>query len=189
MKIDIVMSIKEAQKYISDHRKRQSDPFLWPDFMTGLPDRSAVQKTLDTYFSKQKTHVIAYICISNIQPYLVKYGSKKHIEIIQWAAGILKTTADVHKGFVGILDTHDFVAVVKKTEFDKFIKTVTQRFAKKTRSFYTDKDLKNDYVLSFSRDGKDVEMGLMSLAFSCTEGREIPRERLLQELERSCSTK
>lgn len=182
------MSIREAQKYIREHRKRQSDPFLWPDFMTGLPDRASVQQTIDKYFNKPKSHVIVYICIDNIQPYLVKYGSKKHIEIIQWAAGILKTTADAHKAFVGILDTHDFVAVVKKTEFDKFIKTATDRFGKKVRSFYSDNDLKNDYVLAFSRDGKDVEMGLMGLEHTSTDGREIPRERLLQELERSCSS-
>lgn len=183
------MSIKEAQKYINGHRKRQADPFLWPDFMTGLPDRAAVQHMIDKHFNKLDTHLIAYICIDNIQPYLVKYGSKNHIEIIQWAAGILKTTADAHKGFVGIMDTHDFVAIIKNSEFEKFIKTVSDRFSRKTRSFYSEKDLENGYVLAFSRDGKDIKMGLMSLEHTTTRGREIPRERLLQELERSCAAK
>ena len=183
------MGIREAQKFINDHRKKQSDPFLWPDFMTGLPDRAAVQKMVEKYYPKLKTYCISYICIENIQPYLVKYGSKNHVDIIQWAAGILKTTADKYDGFVGILDTHDFIVICKRKDFDEFIKKVTSDFERKAHTFYTDKDLSNGYVLSFSREGSDVRMGLMSLKYRTTNGMNLPREQVLLELERACSSR
>jgi len=180
------MGIREAQKYINQHRKKQSDPLNWPDFMTGLPDRAAVQKMVEKYSPKLKTHCISYICIENIQPYLVKYGSKNHVDIIQWAAGILKTYAEKYDAFVGILDTHDFVAICSRKDFDDFIKDASADFQKKARDFYTQKDLKNGFVLSFTRDGKEVKMGMMDLKYCTTNGKDIPRERILPELERAC---
>jgi len=180
------MSIREAHKYINQHRKMQADPLQWPDFMTGLPDRAAVQVMLDKFYPKLKTHCISYICIENIQPYLVKYGSKNHMDIIQWAAGILKTTADKYDGFVGILDTHDFVAICKRNDFDDFIKTASSSFLKKASEFYPDEDLRNGYVLAFSRDGNEVRMGLMDLKYTTTDGMDVPKDRILPELERAC---
>lgn len=180
------MGIREAQKYINQHRKIQADPLNWPDFMTGLPDRAAVQQMIEKFYPKLKTHCISYICIENIQPYLVKYGSKNHVDIIQWAAGLLKTYADKYNGFVGILDTHNFVVICKKSDFDNLIKAASASFQKKVSEFYSDKDLKNGYVLSFSRDGEEVQMGLMDLKYRSTNGMDIPKERILPELERSC---
>lgn len=180
------MGIREAQKYINQHRKMQSDPLKWPDFMTGLPDRAAVQKMLDKYYPKLKTHCVSYICIENIQPYLVKYGSRNHVDIIQWAAGILKTTADKYEGFVGILDTHDFVVICRKKDFEGFIKEVSESFQKKISEFYPKEDLDNGYVLSFSRNGSEVKMGLMGLKYHSTNGLDVPKERILPELERAC---
>ena len=186
--ITSAMGIREAHRYINDHRKKQSDPFLWPDFMTGLPDRPAVLKMLDKFYPKLKTFCVAYICIENIQPYLVKYGSKNHVEIIQWAAGILKTTADSFGGFVGILDTHDFIVILKQKDFEGFMARASADFEKKAITFYSDRDLKNGYVLSFSRDGKDVRMGLMGLKYRTTDGMNIPKERIIPELERACTS-
>ena len=184
------MGLKEAKKYISEHKKRQSDPFLWPDFMTGLPDRPAILEMLDKYYPKLKTHCIAYVSIDNIQPYLVKYGSKNHMAIIQWTAGILKTTADTYKGFVGVLDTHDFIIICKHSDFEKFMNESSKRFKKKSLEFYDEKDLKNEYVMSFSRDGLEVRVGLMELKYQATcSDIDLPKERILTELERACSGK
>lgn len=182
------MGLKEAQKYIKDHKKKQSDPFLWPDFMTGLPERAAIQIMADKYYSKLKTHCISYISIENIQPYLVKYGSKNHVDIIQWTAAILKTTADKYKAFIGVLDPHDFVLICKSSDFDSLIKDAATTFERKSQSFYEEKDLKNGHVLSFQRDGKDVKMGLMRLKYCTTKDSDKPpKERLLLDLERSCT--
>ena len=36
------MGFKEAKKYISELHKKQDDPYLWPDYLTGLPDKNAI---------------------------------------------------------------------------------------------------------------------------------------------------
>ncbi len=38
------MGLAEAKKYIQELHKKQSDPFLWPDYLTGLPDKAAIIK-------------------------------------------------------------------------------------------------------------------------------------------------
>jgi GGDEF domain-containing protein len=96
------VGIAEAKKYIADLRKRQENPYLWPDFLTGLPEKPAIISNLQKVYPKLGEFAIAYIRIANIHPYLIKYGPDKHAEIIQWAAAILKTSCDLCQScFVG----------------------------------------------------------------------------------------
>ncbi|MDA8431488.1 MAG: hypothetical protein M0Z60_00830, partial [Nitrospiraceae bacterium] len=105
-----MMGITEAKHYIQELHKRQENPYLWPDFLTGLPDKGAIIRNLDTVYPNLGRYSIAYVRIGNIHPYLVKYGPDRHADIIQWAAAILKTTCDkCSKCFVGTMSTHDFV--------------------------------------------------------------------------------
>jgi hypothetical protein len=98
------MVTSEAKKYIQDLHKKQKNPFLWPDYLTGLPDKAAIIKIMDEVFPKLGEYSIAYVRIANIQPYLIKYGPDRHAEIIQWAAAILKTSSDKRpNSFVGTL--------------------------------------------------------------------------------------
>ena len=128
------MGLTEAKKYIQDLRKRQSNPFLWPDYLTGLPDKSAIIKKMDEVFPKLGDYSVAYLRIDNIQPYLLKYGPHKHAEIIQWAAAILKTNSDkCPNSFVGILNTHDFIAICETKNMVKAIEGVREIFRKKAK--------------------------------------------------------
>ena len=87
------MGLREAQEYITRLHKLQDNPYNWPDYLTGLPDRAAVLKKIDEVYDKFDRYSVAYVRIVNVHPYLLKYGDSKHAEIIQWAAGLLKTTA------------------------------------------------------------------------------------------------
>ena len=182
------MGLREAGKYLKALRKRQEDPFLWPDFLTGLPDKHAViMKTHEAYSKLGKT-AVACVRINNINTYLVKYGTDKHAEIIQWAAAILKTSAEKHKCFVGIFRNRDFIAVGKTKELEKFLAEATRLFGNKAKSFYKAKDVKSGVVLSFVRNGRRVELGLMGLISSTIDVMtDIPREHLIPYLVKSCS--
>lgn len=182
------MSLRDAKKYISELRKRQDDPFQWPDYLTGLPNAHAIIKKTNEVYPKLGRYAIAYICIGNINTYLIKYGSERHAEIIQWAAAILKTTADKHGCFVGASKSHDFVAIGKKQDIKAFLEDANKLFDKKAKSFYDKRDLDSKSVLSFVSNGKPVNLGLMRLAFSSIDSKtDIPREDVLPYLERNCS--
>jgi hypothetical protein len=163
------MGIQEARKYLNELKQKQGKPELWPDFLTGLPDKSTMLKKVGEAIMKRTKHTVFYIRIADVEPYLVKYGSTHHIEVVKWAAAILKTTAEKYHGVVGVFDTHDFIAILKKKDAGTFIGEAKQTFDRKVKSFYSDEDLKSKTVLSFKGNGGDVNVGLMRLASASSD--------------------
>jgi hypothetical protein len=45
------MGLTEAKKYIQHLHKKQDNPYLWPDYLTGLPDKSAIIKKMESVTS------------------------------------------------------------------------------------------------------------------------------------------
>lgn len=184
------MGITEAKKYIEELHKRQENPYLWPDFLTGLPDKAAILKKLAEVYPKLGQYAVVYVRIANIHPYLIKYGPDRHAEIIQWAAAILKTTCDQCAGcFVGTVGTHDFVAMCKTQSMGKHMKSAQKAFNKKMESFYTKEDLKNKTTLSFARNGGIVRVGLMKMvAVVADSPTSVDRSLLIREMGRICDS-
>jgi len=182
------MGAREAKKYISDLHRKQKDPNLWPDFLTGLPHVSAIVKKVEQVYPKLGQYGVSYVRIANIHPYLIKYGPDHHSEIIQWAAASLKTTAEKYGGFVGSIGTHAFVAVCKSRDIDKFLNESSKVFEKKAHTFYNAQDLKRDAVLSFERDNRRVDIGLMKLISASIKGKtDIPKDGLISHLSAICA--
>ncbi len=183
------MGLREAKRYIDQLHRKQGNPFLWPDYLTGLPDRQAVLKKLDDLYPKLGRHAIAFVRIANIHPYLLKYGYENHSELIQWAAAILKTTSkDVKGSFVGIVGTHDFLLTAPSKSIDRIINTAKTLFRKKALSFYNETDRKRGYVFSFKDDsGNSVKVGLMKLiSYVIKEPPEVERVNLIPYMEKLC---
>lgn len=183
------MGIAEAKKYIQELHKKQDNPYLWPDFLTGLPDKAAILKKLDEVFPQIGEYSIVYVRIANIHPYLIKYGPNKHAEIIQWAAATLKTTsAKCKNSFVGTLSTHDFIAMCKTKNIPKLFKEAGKAFSKKVESYYSKDDLKNSTTLSFmDNKGQKVRVGLIKLIAVVTDKKlNVKRSHLIQEMGRVC---
>ncbi|MDP2157839.1 MAG: hypothetical protein Q8K68_09055 [Nitrospirota bacterium] len=159
------MGLSDAKKYIADLRKKQNNPYLWPDYLTGLPDKSAILSKLEVIFPKMGKSSVAYVRISNIQSYLIKYGPNSHADIIQWAAAILKTSADSRSnGFAGTLSTHDFMVICDCRDMPKLVEKASVLFTKRIAEYYSKVDMKKQETLSFKKqDGKAVRIGLMKL--------------------------
>jgi GGDEF domain-containing protein len=184
------MGLTEAKKYIDELHKKQEDPYLWPDFLTGLPDRKAIISKLEDLFPRLGKYSMAYVRISNIQPYLIKYGPDRHAEIIQWAAAILKTTCEkCPQCFVGALSTHDFVVMCRTDKMVKHMKEAYRLFGTKIKSFYSAEDLRKKTTLSFRRGGEKVHVGLLKLtAVVVQEKPALEKSHLLQYMGRLCES-
>jgi len=183
------MVMNGAKKYIQDLRKKQKNPYLWPDYLTGLPDKAAIIKKMDEVFPKLGEYSIIYVRIANIQPYLIKYGSDSHAEIIQWAAAILKTCSDKRaNSFVGTLSTHDFIVMCQTKKMAKLLEEVREIFRKKVSTFYSKEDLKNELTLSFDRnDGKKINFGLMKfVAVAADKKFRVNKGQLIRNMARVC---
>jgi GGDEF domain-containing protein len=184
-----IVKLAAAQKYIRELQKKQKDPFGWPDYLTGLPGKSAILKKLETVYPRIGAYGVGYIRIANIYPYLIKYGYDKHAEIISWAAAILKSTSDkCREAFVGTMSTHDFVVMAKSKDLDAILFEASSLFGEKAKSYYSPADRKNGIILSFKLDDKRFCVGLMEfLTCSVKENPPVPRLRLIPHLAHSCS--
>jgi|MudIll2142460700_1097286.scaffolds.fasta_scaffold24174_2 GGDEF domain-containing protein len=183
------MGLVEAKKYIQDLHKKQNNPYLWPDYLTGLPDKSAIIKEMDEVFPTAGEYSISYIRIANIQPYLLKYGPDKHAEIIQWAAAILKTTYDkCPHSFIGAFNTHDFVGMCKTKNMVKLFEEAQEMFRKKAAAYYSKNDLAKGITLSFDKnDGEKVSRGLMKLiAVVADKKLKVKKSQLIRNMTRIC---
>jgi GGDEF domain-containing protein len=183
------MAASEAKKYIQDLHKKQKNPFLWPDYLTGLPDKPAIIKKMDEVFPKLGEYSIAYVRIANIQPYLIKYGPDRHAEIIQWAAAILKTSFDRNPdSFVGTLSTHEFIGMYRTKKMVELFDEAREAFRKKVAAFYSKEDLRNDLTLSFGRnDGKKINRGLMKfIAIVADRKLRVKKGQLIRNMARIC---
>jgi hypothetical protein len=61
-------------------------------------------------------------------------------------------------------------------------------FRRKASTFYSKKDIKSKTVLSFKREGKRVNIGLMELIYTTEDGSsKIPRDSLIPHLAKHCS--
>jgi GGDEF domain-containing protein len=182
------MGIAEAKRYIRELHEKQADPFLWPDFLTGLPGKAAIISRLEEIFPELGRYAVAYVRIANIQPYIIKYGPEKHADIIQWAAAILKTSCEkCRKCFVGTLSTHDFIVVCEAKEILKHIKEASVLFRRKMQTYYREEDIKKKSVLSFRSDGGRVTIGLVKLVSVIADGKvTVPRGDLVQTMGRLC---
>jgi len=182
------MSLAEAKKYIQDLHKRQDNPYLWPDYLTGLPEKAAIIRKLEEVYPRLGKYTIAYIRIANIHPYLIKYGPNRHAEIIQWAAAILKTACDECKGcFVGTASTHDFVVMCQTENMTGHMKNVQKMFNKKMLGFYTKEDCEAGTTLSFSRKGEIVRVGLIKLiAVVVNQKPSVEKSLLIRTMGRAC---
>ncbi|GBD99889.1 hypothetical protein BMS3Abin07_01936 [bacterium BMS3Abin07] len=182
------MGLKEAKEYINKLHKLQENPYNWPDYLTGLPDMAAVIKKIDDVYDRLDRYSIAFIKLKNVHPYLIKYDDSRHAEIIQWAAAILKTTVSEYRGaFVGAVGTHEFVIICLARDLGSIIKKAKNLFARKSRVFYNEPDLERKYVLSFKRDGKEIQVGLMDMIFEVLDRTDIKKHNIIPSLARRCA--
>ncbi len=183
------MALREARKYITALHKKQADPINWPDFLTGLPDHGAVVRKMDKVYDKLDRYSVVYFRIENIDPYLAKYGTDKHVEIIEWAAAILKICIDKHKGFVGTVGTHEFLAICRASCTDDVISEVCDLFKKRVRDYYKPSDIEADSVLSFATNGgKHVSLGLMGFKYCIADKKcKVKKDKFLTCLKKLCA--
>ncbi len=182
------MGVAEARKYIEELHRKQANPYLWPDYLTGLPDKAAILKKLEEVFPRLGKLSVAYVRLANVHPYLIKYGPDRHAEVIQWAAAILKTSCErCENCFVGTLSTHDFIVMCDAEHMEKHLKEAARTFRKKAEQYYSQKDLKSKTVMSFSRNGGKVDIGLMKLV-CVVANRKLPVEKkdLLPHMGKVC---
>lgn len=184
------MSLAKAKDYIDHLHKRQANPYLWPDFLTGLPDKTAILHRLDRVYPRLGKWAVAYVRTANVNPFLLKYGTQKHAEIIQWAAAILKTTAMDHgrSNFVGVVNMHDFVVMAPTGQISNILKNASALYWRRTKTLYSREDIGKGRILAFQTDRTQVSIGFIQFIHVIADTNTgIPRSQFLPALQALCS--
>jgi hypothetical protein len=94
---------------------------------------------------------------------------------------------DRYGGFLGTFRMHDFIAVCETEKLREFLPEASRTFARKIRAFYNREALKENTLLSFTRNGREVSFGLMRLVTCSVNGQNgIPQEDFIEYLLENC---
>ncbi len=183
------MSLQRARRYIEQLHRRQDNPYLWPDYLTGLPDQRAVVRKVSEVYPRIGRFAICYLRIANIEPYLMKYGYDNHSEIIQWAAAILKSVAsETGQTFVGKAGTHEFVVITRPSKTAEFIRKANTLLRRKLRHWLNEEDIKRGYIFTFTDvTGQVRKAGLLKFVCAYVDRPvEVEKLELLPYLKNLC---
>ena len=93
--------------------------------LTGLPGNVQIQAEMKKRLLKNEVFAILYIDLDNFKAYNDVYGFSNGDEIIKFTAKVISQYAhnlENSDNFVGHIGGDDFVAIVSKTDYDKFAK-------------------------------------------------------------------
>ncbi len=138
--------------------------------LTGLPGSKAVERVLSKLHSQtQSNAVIVYVDISNLRAYNVAYGWSKGNQVILLTADLLRRWARRSGSFVGHLGGDNFVAVVDRTELNRFTALLGQQFQEEMVRMYSPIDVSRGHLLVINQRGMLQYVPLLQLQFDVVE--------------------
>ncbi|GIP21906.1 GGDEF domain-containing protein [Paenibacillus sp. J22TS3] len=137
--------------------------FLNP--LTGLPGNLSIDERLRLCLGQARFSVL-YFDLDHFKAYNDTYGFKAGDKLIQATASILKETVTGQDSFIGHIGGDDFIAVLNDYNYPELCSGIIGQFDEIIRSFYTEKDLERQYVMSENRDGQVEPIPLVSISIA-----------------------
>ena len=131
--------------------------------LTKMPGNRVVEKKISS-LSANKPYILCYFDLDNFKAYNDKYGFRNGDRIIQLFADILHKhlSVDFFKGHIG---GDDFFVCAKadKDELEQLQKVMIE-FVNQAKSFYSQEDREQGYILSTDREGQKKRFALLSVS-------------------------
>lgn len=139
--------------------------------LTHLPGNNVINEYLSkSLIDDDKHYFYIYFDFDNFKPFNDVYGFREGDRAILLFADILrKHLSATQKYFVGHIGGDDFFAGlyeegISRQEIINLVKFVCQKFANDVLCFYNENDRRNEYIISHSREGKEVKFPLLSVS-------------------------
>ncbi|MHC1695399.1 MAG: GGDEF domain-containing protein [Eubacteriales bacterium] len=133
--------------------------------LTALPGNKSIETALKRIINDKQNYCVLYLDIDNFKSYNDNYGFENGDKVIENLAKILKDIIG-EIGFVGHIGGDDFVAIIDSDKASEVCEIIIAKFDKLVKSFYSDEDIKNDYVIAKSRRGHVEQFPLMSISIA-----------------------
>lgn len=137
--------------------------------LTGLPGNRIIEEEFYKRISDLKIFSIAYLDMDNFKPFNDTKGVKKGDKAIQFLAFELINARNAYtkeQFFTGHLGGDDFFIIGNKTKIRESIKLIYEKFSKKMKVLFTEREIKQNYYLGFSRIGEEKKFPLLTLSTS-----------------------
>jgi diguanylate cyclase (GGDEF)-like protein len=155
--------------------------------LTRLPGNVSILNELSKRLESNALFAVCYCDLDKFKAYNDKYGFEHGDEVIRETARVL--IGAVHQlgnpdDFIGHIGGDDFVVVTTPSIVDKLCNKIIADFEKKSPNFYTEADRKRGFILAKDRQGKELQIPLISISIGVVtnESRKIEHVAQIGEL-------
>jgi diguanylate cyclase (GGDEF)-like protein len=152
-----IKDLLEKTMEIEVYNSRQLNP------LSGLPGNLAIEKHFEKFIVSREPCTILYIDLDNFKAYNDTYGFGSGDKVISFVAKLLGELIPSHD-FIGHIGGDDFVVMLNTYDIDSICNRFIKRFDQGIRAFYSEKDLKNGYILAKNRKGEEDLFPIMSVS-------------------------
>lgn len=156
------VSIRRLLLEVADIRAEMA---VFMNALTGLPGNRIIDDRLQQS-TRQKCFSMLYIDLDHFKSYNDSYGFKMGDGLIQATASLLREQFSGQGSFLGHIGGDDFIAILNHHEYQDSCDKVIEGFEQMKQSFYSDEDLKNNFVRGENRSGSFGAIPLVSISIA-----------------------
>lgn len=136
--------------------------------LSKLPGNVLIHEYVSNALScRDKHYLLAYFDFDNFKPYNDYYGFRHGDRMIILFAELLKKSCETENYYVGHIGGDDFFMGIEPTDIEtemRKIRRIQYRFKCDAESFYDPEAIRNGYIVSKNRDGKEKKFPLMTVS-------------------------
>ena len=133
--------------------------------LTELPGNVLIEQQLQHCIDSLESYGILYLDLDNFKPYNDVYGFEKGDQVLMHLAHILKEIVSPND-FIGHIGGDDFIVVTPSDKCITYSEQIIEQFDANITQFYTENDVKNGWIASKNRHGKDELFPLLTISIA-----------------------
>lgn len=166
---DYIVKPFEPQELLARIRMllRRTQIDLEANPLTRLPGNVSILTELSRRLDSKALFAVCYVDLDKFKAYNDTYGFEHGDEVIRETARILiRSTqeAGAPDDFIGHIGGDDFVVITTPQRSDLICKTIIAHFEKQAPFFYNETDRQKGYILAHDRQGKPMNVPLLSVS-------------------------
>lgn len=170
------VSIQRLLLAVADDRAEVAS-FMNP--LTGLPGNWIIDDRLNQTHQLDSFSVL-YIDLDHFKSYNDSYGFKKGDQMLQATANLLRQHFTLPEAFLGHIGGDDFIVMLSHHEYQQVCDDVIAEFEQLKRSYYSEEDMENNYVLGVERSGQRGPIPLVTLSIAVVTNRVLKYDNIDQ---------
>ncbi len=135
--------------------------------LTRLPGNVSIFNEIDARIKQGEEFAVGYVDLDKFKIFNDKYGFTWGDRIIQQTARVIIKAVE-EKGnsddFIGHIGGDDFVIITEPKTIEQICKQIIEEFDKVTLELYSPQDQKRGYITGIDRQGKKVNVELISIS-------------------------